>query len=360
MEAAAARQGQVFRLLEQLLDKDRPPFSDGATGALFFREVEQFLAHPLYPEVTVVWENAQAFPRTVTEALDAYTLHQPPEPSSESTMPALDDDSMSAATTIEREIVEYLRLQPHERDNLSVLLYNCDSPALPTAVVDTINRINAKREEDKVTCQVLLMHRDEAHLRQIYRDLVARGVNGETDPTEGSGDFLAKVRVNITAANRLRREGRSQPVDIAYCRDLISREAEPTWEWLPRETVTAAELQPHQWSRRLPVTEGDRTIRLQLTCPAQTETGWAYLYSIAALCANGADDAWDVGKCPVLMRSLDFDDQNVDRIFRETHELATWVVNQDELLDRKLLEARHVKVIRYVQLPRVRRCLSIR
>jgi S-DNA-T family DNA segregation ATPase FtsK/SpoIIIE len=49
------------------------------------------------------------------------------------------------------------------------------------------------------------------------------------------------------------------------------------------------------------------------------------------------------------MRCLDFDDQSVERIFRETHELATWVVNQDELLDRKLLEAQHVKVIRYVQ-----------
>src|SRR5205814_3453512 len=71
--------------------------------------------------------------------------------------------------------------------------------------------------------------------------------------------------------------------------------------------------------------------------------------SLAVLCANGADEAWDAGKCQVLMRCLDFDDQNVDRIFRETHDLATWVVNQDELLDRKLLEARHVKVIRYVQ-----------
>jgi S-DNA-T family DNA segregation ATPase FtsK/SpoIIIE len=349
MEASAARQEQVFDLLEQLLGKDRPPFSDGANGALFFREVEQLLTHPLYPEITVVWENTQAYPRIVTQALDAYTLHQPPEPSSESAMPALDDESMSAAATIEREMIEYLRLQPHERDNFSVLLYNCDSPDLPTAVVDTINSINAKREDDKITSQVLLMHRDETHLRQIYRDLVARGVNGEADPTEGSGDFLAKVRVNITAANRLRREGRSQPVDMAYCRDLISREAKPVWEWLPRERMSPRDLQPHQWSRRLPVSEGDQRVRLQLACPAQTETGWAYLYSIAVLCANGADDAWEVGKCPVLMRALDFDDQSVERIFRETHDLATWVVNQDELLDRKLLEARGVKVIRYVQ-----------
>lgn len=93
MEAAAARQLQVLGLIEQLLGKDRPPFSDGASGALFFREVEQLLSHPLYPEMTAVWENAQAFPRIVTQAFDAYTLHQPPEPSSESAMPALDDES---------------------------------------------------------------------------------------------------------------------------------------------------------------------------------------------------------------------------------------------------------------------------
>jgi S-DNA-T family DNA segregation ATPase FtsK/SpoIIIE len=348
MEAAAARQEQVMCLIDQLLSKDRPPFSDGASGALFFRELEQLLSHPLYPEMAVVWEGTQAMPRIVTQAFDGYTLHQPPEPSSDTAMPSLDDDSTPAAATIEHEMTEYLRLQPHERDNFSILLYNCDSPDLPTAVVETINRINAKRD-DKITCQVLLMHRDEVHLRQIYRDLVARGVDAEADPTEGSGDFLAKVRVNITAANRLRREGRSQPVDIAYCRDLISREAKPAWEWLTRETAEPADLQPHQWSRRLPVSEGDRKVRLQLTCPAQTEAGWAYLYSVAALCAHGADDAWNIGKCPVLMRCLDFDDLSVDRIFRETHELATWVVNQDELLDRKLLEARQVKVIRYVQ-----------
>lgn len=349
MEAAMGRQQQVLHLIERLLGKERQPFSDGTSGSLFFREVEQLLSHPLYPEMTAVWENTQALPRVVTQAFSGYTLHQPPEASSESAMTALNDESNTAAATIEHEILEYLRLQPHERDNFSVLLYNCDSPDLPNAVVESINRINAKRDDDKITCQVLLMHRDEDHLRQIYRDLVARGVDTESDPTEASGDFLAKVRVNITAANRLRREGRSQPVDIAYCRDLISREAKPVWEWISRETSTPQELQPHQWSRRLPVTEGDRRVRQQLACPAQTETGWTYLYSLAALCAPGADDAWGAGKCPVLMSCLDYDHQNVERIFRETHELATWVVNQDELLDRKLLEAQHVKVIRYVQ-----------
>lgn len=349
MESMAARQHQLLGFLNQLLGKNRPPFSDGISGALFFNEIEQLLTHPLYPEMALIWEQAEPSERIVTQAFGGYTLHQPARQSEEPEMATFDDGSQAASVTIEHEVTEYLRLQPHERDNLSVLLYNCDSPDLPIAVVKSINRINAKRDGDKITCQVLLMHRDENHLRQIYRDLVARGVDDDVDSTEATGEFLAKVRVNITAVNRLRRQGRSQPVDIAYCRDLISKEAKVVWEWVPRETISPDEFQPHQWSRRLPVTAGDRRVRLQLVCPAQTEAGWAYLYAIAELCANGADKAWKVGECPVLMRNLDFDDQKVERIFKETHALATWVVNQDELLDRKLLEACHVKVIRYIQ-----------
>jgi S-DNA-T family DNA segregation ATPase FtsK/SpoIIIE len=339
MEAIASRQHQLLGLIHQLLGESRPPFSDGLSGALFFREVEQLLAHPLYPEMALVWEQNQPSELVVTQAFSGYTLHQSAMRPNESEMSTLDDGAMAASVTIEHEVAEYLRLQPHERDNLSVLLYNCDSPALPLAVVKSINRINEKRDGDKITCQVLLMHRDEGQLRQIYRDLVVRSVEAEGDSTEATGDFLAKVRVNITAANRLRRQGRSQPVDIAYCRDLISRDAETVCVG-SEETVSPNDLQPHQWSRRLPVTAGDRMVRLQLVCPAQTEAGWAYLYAIAELCGHGAEKAWKVGECPVLMRSLDFDNKNVERIFRETHELATWVLNQDELLDRNFL--RHV------------------
>ena len=50
-------------------------------------------------------------------------------------MTALDDDSKAAAATIETEMHEYLRLQPHQRDNLSILLYECDSPDLPALIV---------------------------------------------------------------------------------------------------------------------------------------------------------------------------------------------------------------------------------
>lgn len=349
LEAAYARQQQLLASIASLLRKDRPPFSDGTHGSLFFKEVEQLLVHPLYPEMALVWDENEASERVVTQAFGNYSIHQMAERSSISGLGPIDDGFTAAAATIEHEVTEYLRLQPHERDNLSVLLYDCDSAALPAAVVNSINRINAKREGGKITCQILLTHRDDVRLREIYRDLVSRGVELDDDPTEGTGDFLAKVRVNITAANRIRYKGRTQPVDLAYCRDLISREAKAEWEWVEQETMEPADLQPHQWSRRLPLGLGARKVRLQLVCPAQSAAGWAFLYSIAQLCGNGAANAWEVGKCPVLMRTLDFDDRRVDRIFRETHELAAWVVNEDELLDRKLLEQCDVKVIRYVQ-----------
>ena len=349
MEAAHGRLQQAIGAINQLLSGDEVKFSDGPLGQLYFRDTREFLTHPLYPELAVAWDGNQACPRVVAQGFGSYTLHLPAKDEGHSACLGLDDASDEAANTIMAEVDEYLRLQPHQRNNLSVLLYNCDSPSLPRALVNKLNKVNSAREDDKITCQVLLMHREDDHLQSIYKDLVVRSANGDPDPTEATGDFLSKVRINITAASRVKRMGRSQPVDIAYCRDIISALAKDDWRNITRETVAAVDLQPHRWSRRMPVSQGDKVVRLQLTCPAQTESGWLYLHSLAVLCGKDADDVWKMDKCSVLMKLLDFDDQNVERAFRETHELANWVVNQDELLDRKLLEAQHVKIIRYVQ-----------
>ncbi|MFZ1005899.1 MAG: hypothetical protein WAN65_03625, partial [Candidatus Sulfotelmatobacter sp.] len=48
-------------------------------------------------------------------------------------------------------------------------------------------------------------------------------------------------------------------------------------------------------------------------------------------------------------RQLDFRDLNTAKIFEETHSLGNWVVNFDELLDRRQLMNQNVHVIRYKQ-----------
>ena len=48
-------------------------------------------------------------------------------------------------------------------------------------------------------------------------------------------------------------------------------------------------------------------------------------------------------------RQLDFREPRTARIFEETHNLGNWVVNYDELLDRRQLLNQNVRVIRYKQ-----------
>ena len=348
MEAAAARYGQFRDHLLRLLDDNPSSFSDD-NGKLFFSEFSALLNQPLYPEVTVAWDTTEPVILAVSQALCDYTLHEPMSPEDETSL-VVQDNSKEAAKQIEQIFSEFLRLQPHERNNLSVALYDCDSASLPAAVVAQINAFNDNRKDDEVTCQVYLMHRNDNHLREVYRELVA--VGGGTDegsPTEATGDILSKVRVNIVAAKSIGRTDRSEPIDIVYCRDLVSRRAKPTWVRRPKIVVSPDDLQPHQWSRRLPAEQGIKKASLQLCCPAMTEAGWTHLYAIASLLTEDAKDAWEHEKCPVPMKILDFDLKEVQEIFRGTHQLATWVVNQDEILDRRLLEAQDVKVIRYVQ-----------
>jgi S-DNA-T family DNA segregation ATPase FtsK/SpoIIIE len=348
IEATAARAEQFANGLTDLLHPTPATFSD-TSGKLFFHEFKSLLSQPLYPEVSVVWDASQPQLRMVSQNLCDYSLHEPPAPE-EGLSVVVQDESKAAARQIEEILEEYLRLQPHERDNLSVALYNCDSASLPSAVVTQINAFNDKRLDDEVTCQLFLMHRDEDHLRNIYRELVGQGTgSAESSPAEATGDFLSKVRVNIVAANAIPKSGRSQPIDIAYCKDLVSRKAKLNWVRRTRIVRTPEDLQPHQWSRKLPLDKGIRQATLQLCCPAQTEAGWAYLYALASLLYHDAKDAWEHNKCPVPMKILDFDTKDIHTIFADTHQLATWVVNQDEILDRRLLEAQDIKVIRYVQ-----------
>jgi DNA segregation ATPase FtsK/SpoIIIE, S-DNA-T family len=84
-----------------------------------------------------------------------------------------------------------------------------------------------------------------------------------------------------------------------------------------------------------------------LCCPVQTKEGWAF---ITALTTFLKGDVEDLDKRRLLpARKLDFNDPLTASIFKEIHNLGNWVVNYDELLDRRQLLNQNVKVIRYKQ-----------
>jgi len=355
LEAFRARILQLSQHLTKALQPRDQQFSDNRKGSLFFKDVSEHCESPLHPDLSLVSQGTEAKLMVLGRHLGNYSIHQSAEDQDlMAAVQAVEDNSAEAAQAILNEVDEYLRLQPHERDNLAILLYNCGSRELPARLVSEFNRRNRDPKRDKVNCELLLTHRNEQHLQEIYQELVADTAAGNGKGDERDGDFLSRVRINISASSSVsptRRTTRSKPTDIAYCRDLFSKEAKLLWQWTKKggNTLDAVDLVPHQWNRMLPFREGKHVAEIFLTCPAQTSAGWSYLRNLGFMCDQLSEKAWENDHQAMPVRSLNFDSNDVDQIITETHKLAVWVVNQDELLDRRLLEDQKVRVIRYVQ-----------
>lgn len=352
IEASAARAAQFRDIIEKLISRTRPAFSDDR-GSLFFKECASIFDQALYPEISTYRHGSQLRIRKVSESCEGYSLHLPVE-TEENTMEILPDASKRSAGIIFSQIHEYLRLQPHERDNLSIALYNCSSPSVPNELVTAIEKHNRDNSDEEITCQIHLMHRDTEVLRDVYQKLVTSGIGAHGDgPAEATGDLLSRIRVNIAAANSLKLTERGEPVDIVYCKDaitsIVNRKEGIIWRRQKREAREPSELHPHRWSYKLPVEYGAKRTYSLLSCPAMTSTGWAHMNAIACLLSNDSQDAWNNGDCMMPVTVLNFEDKDIEKIFDETHRIGTWVINEDDLLERKLLEDNKVKVIRYIQ-----------
>lgn len=353
MEAHRARILQLTHRLTQVLNPTAQQFSDDRKGSLFIKDVKELCDSPLLPDLTLFWTKLDAKLMSLTSHMGNYSIHQEEgRKRIHSDSQSTEEDAKEATQVILGEIDDYLRLQPHERDGLAILLYNCNSRELPARLVEEFNRRNRDPKREKVNCEILLTNRNERQLQEVYQELVADTSNAKGEEREN--EFLSRVRINISAAGSIgsiRRTKRCKPTDIAFCRDLLSRESEVGWEWVSKEgsIVPADELIPHQWQRMLPFKEGSRVAQIYLTCPAQSEAGWSYLHNLGFACELHVKRGWETGWLVLPVRSLNFDSEEVSRAIRETHSLGVWVINQDELLDRRLLEDQKVRVIRYVQ-----------
>ncbi len=352
LEAHRARLLQMTGFIRQALNPKPDQYSDGRKGGLFVKDVQELGAAPLAPDLTVSWVGLQAELMSLTSHFGNYSIHHAEDGLSR--LSSGDSESVNAAVRlIMAEIEDYLNLQPHERDNLAVLLYNCESSDLPARLVDDLNKRNRDPKKKKLNCEILLTHRNEARLQTVYQELVAGFSKIKGD--ERDHDFLSRVRINLSAAQSIpasRRTKRSKPTDIVFCRDELSREARLQWVSCSSSghTLPAEVLIQHRWQRMLPFEEGSGVAQVYLTCPAQSPAGWSYLANLGFVCdSQTAKHATEANKQLLPVRSLNFDNKEVKTTIDETHKLGVWVLNQDQLLDRRLLEDRSVRVIRYIQ-----------
>lgn len=111
--------------------------------------------------------------------------------------------------------------------------------------------------------------------------------------------------------------------------------------------MSSATLIPARWSRRRPSAADDMKSVVYLCCPVQTTEGWSFTTAITTFIKGDWDGVENRRLLPA--RKLDFNDNQTASIFKEIHNLGNWVVNYDELLDRRQLLNQNVKVIRYKQ-----------
>jgi len=345
MAAMARKARRVAELVRYLRATPHVEFGD---PRLFFRELRDELAHPHYPEVALGWQDNQPELLALTDTAGDYTLHESPFAIGASADDTNENPAEGAGRVAEL-VRRYLALHPHEQANLSVVLYNCDSSRLPLAVVDKLATL--QQDEEDVRCHVVLRHRDPRRLAWLYEQIIdASDADGDAFvASETTRDFMARLRIGISADQAPAPDPRDGcPDDIVFSQDVIARHAR--LEWYPEDArpEDPQTLNPAQWSRRRPVAAGDMKSVVYLTCPVQRAEGWSYLTAIASFFRPDWDPDEQLRLLPA--RQLDFRDATTARIFEETHNLATWVANYDELLDRRQLVEQGVRIIRYKQI----------
>lgn len=344
MAAIAQKAKLVSDIIRRLLVEAQVEFGD---QRLYFKEMIRELEHPFYPEVVVGWTDDEAHLLTVTDTVGDYSLHEPPI-LEKKRVAATNDNPAPAAARVMELLTQYVHLHPHERANLSLVLFNSDSSRLPQAVV---NKIGALHEDDEeVHCQIILRHTDPKRLRHLYQEII-ESADEDVDsysPSEATQDFLARLRIGILVDQAAPPDPKDGcPHDISFSQDVIARHAQLEWYPEAYNPVQLTALVPPRWTRRRPAARDDLKSVVYLCCPVQSEETWAYLTAVTTFKKGDWDGNGAMRLLPV--RQLDFNDRETAQIFEETHNLANWVVNYDELLDRRQLQNQNVRIIRYKQ-----------
>ena len=335
---------QTGRLITQVLDGS----DEAVTRAdLFFSQRQKELGTNYYPEVCLGFSNSRKCLLTVTQSSYGYSLAELPYHSTEGAESALDVAPEDAAKAFAAIGEQYLNLLPHKKVNFSAALYNSDSKALPKAIAEALSR--QIEQEESLRCNLMLTHCNPASMRRIYEQQnVAVSENSSAAPaSEAANSFLSRLRVSFLEPGEIRHvaEEEERPLDLVMLQDVVSRNATITWKPTPSKAQPLLlEHIPVSWSRRRPVALGETASAVYLTAPVQPAPCQAYLNAL-----EGVVEQREVGyQNLVPAREINYQDTEVGQLFKETHQLGEWVVNFDELVDRRLLHQQDIRIIRHL------------
>jgi DNA segregation ATPase FtsK/SpoIIIE, S-DNA-T family len=345
LASLAVKARQLAGLLRYIISTTEVNFGD---SRLFFADLRAELNHPYYPDICVGYQGQQPELLSVCDTVNDYSLMEQPTRDEEDR--TTNENPSEAADRLLGIIRRYVELLPHEKTNLSVVLYQTDSIKLPQAIIKKLSEeLQENREE--VRCQVVLRHRDGQKLGQLYEQMIE---SSDSDPdtfitSEASQNFMARLRVSVMSSDiPMMNSGEGKFADIVFLQDAISRQAKVVWPQSPFESTVPDILthSPARWSRKRPSAKDELKSIVYLTCPKQSLVGQAYLDIVHSI-MTGEDYSSKNHYLPA--RQISFQDEMIRTTFDESHRLGEWVVNYDDLLERRQLVNQGVNVIRYQQ-----------
>jgi S-DNA-T family DNA segregation ATPase FtsK/SpoIIIE len=334
---------QAAKLIVAVLNADE---EDIFRADILFNQKRQELKANFYPEICVGFEDDKPILLSAAETLFDYTLAEPPRRRlMQNGEDALDIEPGVAAKAFSSVGEQYLNLLPHERTNFSVVLYNAESKALPSAIASELS--SKVEQENELQCDLLLTHSQPMRMRRIYeqQNVAVSEEAGSVMASEASRNFLSRLRVGFLDVGHIPDDDTARPADLVLLQDVIARNADIQWKSAPgtRHPELISHV-PSQWSRRRPVGAADRASAVYLASPVQPNAGQAYLNAVHIFLEGDNARPGDV----VPAREINFRDGEVASVFRQTHRIGEWVVNFDELVDRRLLSNNGVNVIRHI------------
>jgi DNA segregation ATPase FtsK/SpoIIIE, S-DNA-T family len=316
----------------------------------FSRTMIDSIARPWHPGVVVRSDGPQVRLLVETECFANFSLFEVPT-ADEGADRAFDGYSKEAAVELIGIANEYLELQPHERANFSVVLYNADNRELPARLAERLAR-KIETEPD-LQCDLILTHTDQQRLRQIYAEQNV-AISNELDgalASEAAQTFLSRLRVGFLDAEAVSNDQERQGVDLVFLHDVVARSAKLAW----RRVEPPARDWPHfldqtgvTASRRRPFEKGARKTEVLLVTPERSGEVQAYLDLVHDL----HQDERDLQEAHwVPIREIVFDDANVGDAIARAHQVGNWVVTFDAIADPQLMRNNGVSIIRFLTRP---------
>ena len=335
------------RQAAQLIKKVLYASEDEISGAdLLFGQVQRELVSNFYPEVCIGFDGNKPILLAAADTAYDYTLAEPPL---RRTRPDGDDaqdiDPGVAARAFGAVGEQYLKLLPHERNNFSVVLYNAESKALPSALASELS--SKVQQENELRCDLLLTHSEPSSTRRIYeqQNATVGDESGSIMASEAARDFLSRMRIGFLDTTDLPSDEADRAADLVALQDVVARNAKLVWKKAPGERHPELAVHvPARWSRQRPIGGADTATAVYLASPSQPRVGQTYLNTIQWFLDGDNSLPGDV----VPAREVSFRDGAIGDVFAQTHRIGEWVVNFDELVDRRLLTNNGVHVIRHI------------